>query len=120
MNGDAQLAVFTDISIPEIVREAGYSMTELEPVCTLDQTYFHIDISRDTPQEVVRAWQSTLDDIKRDGTFEKIYRGYLPRSSQGGEGLHSWIGGWRGPRSAYRWPSGWKQVSPPLAWGEVV
>jgi ABC-type amino acid transport substrate-binding protein len=30
------------------------------------------------PADVVQAWQSTLDSLKRDGTFEKIYRGYLP------------------------------------------
>jgi len=78
MNGEVQLSVFTDITIPEIVREAGYSMTDLEPVFTVGRTYFYIALSRDTPAEVVDAWQSTLDRLKRDGTFARIYRGYLP------------------------------------------
>jgi len=78
MNGEAQLSVFTDITIPAIVRSAGYGMTDLEPVFTVGRTYFYIALSRDTPAEVVDAWQSTLDELKRDGTFERIYRSYLP------------------------------------------
>jgi polar amino acid transport system substrate-binding protein len=78
MSGEVQLSVFTDITIPEIVRQAGYSMTDLEPVFTVGRTYFYIALSRDTPAEVVDAWQSTLDRLKRDGTFERIYRSYLP------------------------------------------
>lgn len=78
MNGEAQLSVFTDITIPEIARDAGYRMQDLEPVFTVTRTYFYIALSKDTPAEVVRAWQSTLDGLKRDGTFERIYRRYLP------------------------------------------
>lgn len=39
---------------------------------------FYIAMSRDTPADVVQAWQSTLDSLKQDGTFEKMYRSYLP------------------------------------------
>ena len=60
MNGEVQLSVFTDITIPEITREAGYSMTDLEPVFTVGRTYFYIALSHDTPAEVVAAWQSAL------------------------------------------------------------
>lgn len=42
------------------------------------QTYFYIAMSRDTPADVVQAWQSTLDSLKKDGGFEKMYRSYLP------------------------------------------
>lgn len=78
MNGEAQLSIFTDITIPEIVAAAGYRMQDLEPVLTVSRTDFYIAMSRDTPAEVVRAWQSTLDSMKKDGSFEAIYRRYLP------------------------------------------
>jgi len=78
MNGEVQLSVFTDVTAPEIVREAGYDMTDLEPVFTVGVTYFYIALSRDTPAEVVSSWQSTLDQLKQDGTFARIYRSYLP------------------------------------------
>ena len=83
MNGEAQLSVFTDITIPEIVSQAGYSMNDLEPVFTVGQTYFYIAVSKDTPVPVVQAWQSSLDKLKADGTFERIYRTYLPHADLG-------------------------------------
>jgi polar amino acid transport system substrate-binding protein len=83
MDGKVQLSIFTDITIEELAREAGYSINDLEPVFTMVQTDFYSAISRDTPADVVRAWQSTLDSLKKDGTFEKIYRRYLPNADLG-------------------------------------
>ncbi len=80
MNGEVQLSVFTDITVPEIVKNAGYRLDDLEPVFTVSNTYFYIAISRGTPPEVVKKWQSDLDSLKADGTFEKIYRSYLPKA----------------------------------------
>jgi len=84
MNGEVQLSIFTDITMPEIVRDAGYSMHDLAPVLTVGQTYFYIAMSRDMPADAVHAWQSTLDGLKKDGTFEKIYRSYLPEADLDG------------------------------------
>jgi len=78
MNGEVQISVFTDITIPEIVKNAGYSMDDLEPIFNISNTYFYIAISLGTPPEMVQKWQSVLNDLKSDGTFEKIYRNYIP------------------------------------------
>ena len=78
MNGEVRLSVFTDITIPEIVKNAGYRMDDLEPVFTVSNTYFYIAVSLGTPSEMVKKWQSALDGLKADGTFEKIYRSYIP------------------------------------------
>ena len=80
MNGEVQVSIFTDITISEIARKAGYSMDALEPVFTVSTTYFYIAMSLGTPAEQVKKWQSTLDKLKSDGTFEKIYRNYLPNA----------------------------------------
>jgi polar amino acid transport system substrate-binding protein len=80
MNGEVQISVFTDITIPEIVKNAGYSMDDLEPVFTVSNTYFYIAISLGTPPDTVKKWQSALDSLKEDGTFEKIYRSYIPNA----------------------------------------
>jgi polar amino acid transport system substrate-binding protein len=80
MKGEVGLSVFTDITVPQIVKNAGYSMDDLEPVFTLSSTYFYIAMSLGTPPELVKKWQSILDELKKDGTFEKIYRGYLPNA----------------------------------------
>ena len=80
MQGEVQLAVFTDITVADIVKNAGYTMDDLEPVATLSNTYFYIALSLGTPLEVVEKWQSSLDSLKADGTFEKIYRSYIPNA----------------------------------------
>jgi polar amino acid transport system substrate-binding protein len=84
MRGEVQLSVFTDITVPQIVKDAGYSMDDLEPLYTLSSTYFYIVMSLGTPPELVKKWQSTLDEMKKDGTFEKIYRSYLPNGDMNG------------------------------------
>lgn len=78
MDGEVQLSIFTDLTVPEIVKNAGYSMDDLEPVLTVTHTDFYIAMSRDTSAEVVHAWQATLDSFKKDGTFARLYRRYLP------------------------------------------
>ncbi|MFA5321231.1 MAG: transporter substrate-binding domain-containing protein, partial [Smithella sp.] len=80
MQGEVQLAVFTDITVADIVKNAGYTMDDLEPIATLSNTYFYIALSLGTPLEVVEKWQSSLDSLKADGTFEKIYRSYIPNA----------------------------------------
>ena len=80
MNGDVQLSIFTDITIPEIVRNAGYTMDDLEPVFTVEKNYFYVGISKGTPEEIVSQWQATLETMKEDGTFADIYHSYLPHA----------------------------------------
>lgn len=80
MQGEVQLSVFTDITVAEIVKNAGYRMDDLEPIFTLSNTYFYIAMSLGTPLEEVRKWQSALDGLKADGAFEKIYRSYIPNA----------------------------------------
>jgi polar amino acid transport system substrate-binding protein len=80
MNGEVQMSVFTDITIPEIVKNAGYSMEDMEPVFTVSNTYFYIAVSIGTSLDMVKKWQSVLDGMKADGTFGKIYRSYIPNA----------------------------------------
>ncbi len=80
MQGEVTLSVFTDITVAEIVANAGYTMDDLEPVFTLSSTYFYIAMSLGTSPEMVKKWQLVLDDLKEDRTFEKIYRRYLPNA----------------------------------------
>lgn len=83
MNGEARLSIFTDLTIPKIAREAGYALEDMEPVFTVMQTDFYIVMSKDTPAAVATAWQATLDEMKQDGSFEAIYRRYLPDADLG-------------------------------------
>lgn len=83
MNREVNLSIFTDLTVREIVKNAGYSMDNLEPVLTVTQTYFYIAISKDTSEAVYRKWEAVLKTMKEDGTFEKIYNNYLPNTNLG-------------------------------------
>lgn len=78
MDGTVQVSVFTDITIPEIVKKAGYTMDDIEPIFTVSNTYFYIAISKGTSKDIVKKWQTELNNMKKDGTFERIYRNYIP------------------------------------------
>jgi len=78
INGEVDLAVFTDLTIPEILEQAGYAMDDIEPVYAVMTTYFYIALSLGTPQETVSLWRQTLQAMKDDGTFEQIYKKYVP------------------------------------------
>jgi len=84
VKGDANLSIFTDLTVSQIVQNAGYAMDDINPVFTVMQTYFYISISKDTSKNVYLQWQSTLDAMKKDGTFEKIYHSYLPNADLDG------------------------------------
>lgn len=64
--------------VAAIAAEAGYGLADLEPVFTVGQSDFYIVVSRDTPADVVQAWQAGLDRLKADGTLARIRRKYLP------------------------------------------
>jgi polar amino acid transport system substrate-binding protein len=84
MNGEVQLCVITDITAGEIVKSAGYSMDDIEPIATLSSSYFYIALSLGTPKETIDKFKSALTGIKTDGTFEKIYLSYIPGADMTG------------------------------------
>ncbi len=47
---------------------------------TSDNEDRYIGVSLGTPRKMVQKWQSILDQLKKDGTFERIYRSYLPNA----------------------------------------
>jgi len=45
----------------------------LQAVYSLKQVDNFIAFSRDTPDRVITAWQRTLDDIKAEGLYDRLY-----------------------------------------------
>jgi len=84
MNGEAELAIFTDITVADIVGRAGYSMADLKPVLVVSQTDFYIALSKGTEPEMVERWRAALSELKEDGRFERIYRSYVPDADLSG------------------------------------
>ncbi len=78
MNGEVQLSVFTDLTIPSIARQAGFGVSDLEMLFAITKTKFYIAISLGTPQKTLEQWKQTLSSMKQDGTFRLIYERYVP------------------------------------------
>lgn len=77
-NKEVDLSVFTDMSFPNLARQAGYSPDDLKPVYQLMETPFYIAISKGTDPDLAKRWQAEFDRIKADGTLAGIYQKYVP------------------------------------------
>ena len=60
------------------LEQAGYTRGDVELVKQLSLEEVYFAFSKGTAPETVRAWETALRDMKRDGSFQKIYRKWLP------------------------------------------
>lgn len=81
LSGRVDLWVYDNLGMPGIAEKVGINTSELDFVFPINEVSLYIAFSRGTSKNIVKKWQETLDDIKRDGTFEKISRKWLPESS---------------------------------------
>ncbi len=81
VSGRVDLWLFDNLGVPLIAKQIGFDPGELELVLPFKDYYSYIAISKGTPETVVKKWQATLDDMKQDGTFEKITKQWLPDES---------------------------------------
>lgn len=61
----------------DALRLAGYRETEVEVAFRLDQVEVHFAFSKGTSPAIIQAWERELREMKRDGSFLKIYRKWL-------------------------------------------
>ena len=72
VEGKLDLCAFTDMTAPEILKEAGYSMDQIVPAYVIKTYEFYIAFSKDTSDDIVNEWRRSFDDMKTDGTFGRI------------------------------------------------
>lgn len=77
MSGAVDAFVCTGITFPDILKEAGFKYDEVSPAFALMSTDFYIAFSLTTPGTIVNQWQSSLDAMKQDGTYDAIHRKWL-------------------------------------------
>jgi len=70
--GKADLAVFTDVTLPDLCREAGVDMDSLTPVYELLSSDYYIAISKKTDVKVKDAWQDAFEKIKENGSLDEL------------------------------------------------
>lgn len=76
--GRAPLMALDDVTLADTLLAVGLNANDIEAGATITQAVQYIAFSRDTPDSVGIRWQKTLDDMKADGSFERIYKKWLP------------------------------------------
>ncbi len=77
-SGGSELSVFTDLTVENLIKDAGYSMDELQRLLEVQTNYFYIAASKGTDKELILKFQESLNEMKHDGSFERIVREYVP------------------------------------------
>jgi polar amino acid transport system substrate-binding protein len=78
VSGRVDLWFFDNIGAPQVARKAGIDPAEIKEVFTYKETKSYIAISKPTSPALVRQWQTTLDEMKADGSFWWLARKWLP------------------------------------------
>lgn len=78
VNKQVDLSVFTDMTIGNLVKDTGYSMSDIKPLYKLMETQFFIAISKGTSKYIVSNWQDAFLDLKNEGKLAEIYAKYVP------------------------------------------
>lgn len=81
LSGRVNLLFFDNLGLPEIVKQAEADISDLELVLPINEVNLFIAFSKGTSVKIVERWQKSLDDMKQDGTFEKISRKWLAEDS---------------------------------------
>ncbi|HOO32773.1 MAG TPA: transporter substrate-binding domain-containing protein [Thermotogota bacterium] len=79
VKGEVDLSVFTNLTVTDIVKDAGYTMSDMENILLLDSIDVFIAISKGTPEAFIKDFQKTYDSIVMDGTYAKLYNGYFEK-----------------------------------------
>jgi polar amino acid transport system substrate-binding protein len=60
------------------MNQQGKSFSQLERLVKLDSRYdYYIALNINTPDEIISSLQNALEEMKKDGTYEKIKQQYL-------------------------------------------
>ena len=77
ISGEIDLWVSSDLNMPYIAWQAGIDPGRVELVYPFRSVDNYIAFSVGTAVEIVSNWQRVLDELKRDGTYDKIKNRYL-------------------------------------------
>jgi len=78
MLGEVDAFVCTDVTFPDILKDLGYEYTEVNPTFSLMSSDYYIAFSKSTSKEIVDQWQTTLNAVKQDGTYDAIQQKWFP------------------------------------------
>jgi polar amino acid transport system substrate-binding protein len=59
-----------------IAKDAGVDTNQMEVAYVVDKMVLYMAFNKNTSDEIVKKWQKALDDMKADGTYNKILAKY--------------------------------------------
>lgn len=83
LTGRNSVMVSDDVTLPALLELENASMDHVKALYTLMVSPMYIAFSLATPDQEVEQWQAALDGMKRDGTYAKIMKKWLPHRIQG-------------------------------------
>jgi polar amino acid transport system substrate-binding protein len=81
MTGRFDLWFESDVLVKDALERAGYSMHDVERMVQFAPQPAYFAFSTGTAASVVQAWDRCLRQAKRDGTFQRIHRKWLPENA---------------------------------------
>jgi polar amino acid transport system substrate-binding protein len=89
MAGRIDAFAAASLSVEDLMESAGYPFQDVRPALSFLKSQYFIAFSRETSEATVHAWGDALDAMKKDRTFERIYRKYYPRQPLPGPAITS-------------------------------
>ncbi len=73
--------------IAENAKAAGFKREDFKEAFPFFKVQIFLAFSKNTPKEVVNAWQTALDAMKKDKSFDHIFHRYLPNTALPGPAI---------------------------------
>ncbi|WP_407923602.1 substrate-binding periplasmic protein [Chromobacterium paludis] len=67
-----------DSVVNNVLRKAGLPAEEIELLLPLEKIDLYLAFSRGTSRATILEWEQALREMKRDGSFRKLYQRWLP------------------------------------------
>lgn len=77
VNFRADLWLASELSYKKRAEKLGIDPNVFEKTFKLGDESLYIAFSKSTPDSVITQWQSTIDSIRQDGTYDKIVNKYI-------------------------------------------
>ena len=77
--GRVDLWLHSNITMKQTALDANVDPDLFEPLFVVKEIPSYLAFSKTIPDEIVNSWQKTLDDMKKDGSWEKIVSNWIPR-----------------------------------------
>lgn len=77
MNGEVQAFVCSGVTFPSILKGLGYNIADINQSFSLMSSDYYIAFSKNTSALMVNKWQTALDVMKSDLTYNAIYQKWL-------------------------------------------